>query len=196
MYADLLNRMRTNIHTKEDIEELRKRIYKTDHPIYKQVELYVVCKKILALKINTDFLLKQKGEELILQATHTHALQAKYKPMISDVGVVGETGFIDELKVKLGCKLMLIQNLDVADCLTNGQLGTLIAIIKAKNGSVKMLIVDFKNKEVGKRWREEHPGLAAQYPTGTGIEKSSHTYGLTNKSQANITVIQYPLILA
>ena len=196
MYADLLNRVRTGSQTKEDIKQLQKRVYKKGHEIYKEVEIYIVCTRKTSKNINLEYLNKEEGHEIILKASHSHALQGNYKPKIDDVGEVGKTGFTDELKLKIGSKVMLIQNIDVADCLTNGQLGTLVGTTKAQNECVKMLIVDFKNKNVGKTWRKEHPAQAAKYPGGTGIERVSLSYSLTEKSQKNITVIQYPLKLA
>ena len=195
-YADLLNRMRTDSLTKKDLDTLQGRVRKIGHPVYKDIALYIVCTKKTAHNINTKYLKRQPGEEIILKATHVHALQKQYKPKIDNIGEVGKTGFADELNLKVGCRVMLIQNIEVADCLTNGQLGTLTGTVKAENGKIKMLIVDFKNMNVGKMWREQHPQIAAKYPKGTGIEMVSMTYSLTDKSAANITVIQYPLKLA
>ena len=157
-YADLLNRLRTNSQTAEDVKMLKKRVYRKNHPIYKDVVTYIVCTKKEAKRINDDFLEKAEGDEMTFKAIHSHALQESYDPKIDEVGEVGNTGYMDELKVKLGCKVMLIQNIDVADCLTNGQLGTLIGTVKAPNGSVRMLIVEFKNKNAGKEWRARNPG--------------------------------------
>ena len=191
-YADLLNRMRTGSLTKQDMNMLKSRIRKKGHPVYKEVALYIVCTKLTAQNINNQYLDKMPGEEIILKATHTHALQKQYKPWIDNVGNVGKTGFSDKLKLKVGCKVMLIHNIDVADCLTNGQLGTLIGILK-KDGHVMQLIIEFNNENVGKISRQKHPQIAARYPKGTGIKKVSLTYSLTDRSRSNITVIQYPI---
>ena len=157
-YADLLNRLRTNSQTAEDVKMLKKRVFKRNHPIYKEVVTYIVCTKKTAKRINDEFLEKAEGDEMMFKAIHSHALQESYEPKIDEVGEVGNTGYMDELKVKVGCKVILIQNIDVADCLTNGQLGVLIGTVKAPNGSVRMLIVEFKNKNAGKEWRERNPG--------------------------------------
>ena len=59
---------------------------------------------------------------------------------------------------------------------TNGQLGTLIAVIKTGDGSVAKFIIEFKNENVGHKNRQNNPKLAAKYPNGTIIEKVSFTY--------------------
>ena len=198
-YADLLNRMRTNTHTEEDMAELEKRIFKTHpfkHPIYKDVETYIVCTKLAAKDINEDFYAKEKGEEFVSKAIHSQANQKNYVPVIDKVGQVAKTGFMDELKLKVGSKVMLNHNIDVEDCLTNGQMGTFAGTIKAANGQIKMIIVNFKNGSAGKIWRKNHPNIGVKYPRGVGLEKLNWAYSLKEHSQENLAVVQYPLILA
>ena len=79
-----------------------------------------------------------------MKATHHHATQKKYKPWIEPKeGAVATTSFLDELQLKLGAKVMLIHNIDTVDCLTNGQLGELIDVIK--NGEVDKLVIKLQN---------------------------------------------------
>ena len=59
-------------------------------------------------------------------------------------GTVGPTSFMDILLLKINCKVILIHNIDTSDGLTNGQLGTLIDIVRASDGSVAKCIVEFK----------------------------------------------------
>ena len=195
-YADLLNRMRTSNHTEDDIKALQKRVFRKRHPIYKKVGTYVVCTKMAAMEINDKFLAKQEGEEIMVKAIHSQANRESYKPVINKVGQVGNTGFMDELRLKVGSKVMLIHNLDVEDCLTNGQMGTLAGVVKAANGGIKMLVVNFNNKHAGKMWREKHPGVVAKFPGGTGIEKMNWSYSLKKNSQDNLHVVQHPIVLA
>ena len=65
-----------------------------------------------------------------IKAKHHHATQKKYKPWIEPKeGAVASTSFLDELKLKLGAKVMIIHNIDTVDSLTNGQLGVLVFFI-------------------------------------------------------------------
>ena len=196
MYADLLNRMRKGEHTEEDMKELKKRIRKKGHQDFDDVYMYIMCRRATTQEINSEYIKKHQGEEIELKAIHSHAMQKRYKPKIDEEGEVGQTGFMDVLKVKIGVQVMLLHNTDVTDCLSNGQLGKLVAVIKAKDGAVTKLMVSFNNKNVGKEWRQKNPGLASRYPGCSGIDRVSMSYSLKEKAAKNITIIQYPLKLA
>ena len=72
-----------------------------------------------------------------IQAKHFLTTEKKFKPFICDKeGTVGNTSFIHLLKLKIGCKIILIHNIDIPDGLTNGQLGLLLGVIKADDGSI------------------------------------------------------------
>ena len=112
---------------------------------------------------------------------------------------MGNSSFMENLIVKIGCKVILIHNIDTADGLTNGQLGTLIDVIKTVDGSVAQFIIEFKNGNVGHKNRQNNPKLAAKYPNGTVIEKVSFSYTLSKKSTAGSskpTLIQFPIKVA
>ena len=94
---------------------------------------------------------------------------------------------------------MLIHNIDTKDGLTNGQLGTLIAVVKAEDGSISKCIVEFQKAKIGSNNRSENPQYAMKYPSGTVIEKVSFSYGLSKKAtvaSSQATLIQFPLKVA
>ena len=76
---------------------------------------------------------------------------------------------MDNLRVKIGCKIILIHNINTLDGLTNGQLGKILDVIRTEDGSVAKFIVEFKKKNVGKENRAKNPQFAEKYPTGTVI---------------------------
>ena len=195
-YADLLLRMRTESHTEEDMKVLKKRVFKKGHIWYKDVATTIVCTNAKAKDINDRELRKMKGEEMMFKAKHSHSLQPDYKPMIDAVGQVGKTNFVDELVLKKGCPVILLSNIDVADCLSNGQLGTLVDTVKGGNGVVKWLMIKLKNVNVGKEWRQRHPGLAEIYPGCTGVEKLSWDYNLKEEGPRHINIYQFPIKVA
>ena len=158
-YADLLLRLRTNSQTEEDMRLLRARVFKRGHSIYREIATTIVCTKKTAKSINDRELAKLKGDEEMFKARHSHHLQAEFKPPIDEVGEVGPTQYMDELKLKKGCPVMLLQNVDVADCLSNGQLGTYVDTVKGANGMVKVMMVKFKHPKAGQNWRERNPGI-------------------------------------
>ena len=101
--------------------------------------------------------------------------------------------------MKIGCKVILIHNIDTSDGLTNGQLGTLIGIVKAEDGSISKCIVQFKKEKIGMKNRAKNHQYAMKYPTGTLIEKVSFSYSLSKKattSSTKATLVQFPLKVA
>ena len=138
----MLNRVREGKQTKDDVNKMKERIRPYGHPDLKAVSLYIVCTKNKCMKINTEYLDSLPDNDIFIKAIHHHSTQAKYKPRIcKKEGTVGNTSFIDNLRVKIVCKLILIHNIDTAYGLTNGQLGKFLNIIRNDDGSIAKLIV-------------------------------------------------------
>ena len=199
-YADLLNRIRVGQQTQEDLDLLRTRVRLAKHPDLRKTDLYIVCKRKECSKLNLEYLNTLPGEMMNIKARHHHATQKNYKPWIeTKEGAVASTSFLDELKLKIGSKVMLIHNIDTVDCLTNGQLGKLIDTIKTKSGEVDKLIIKLQNPTAGNLNRQNQPGLAAKYPNCVIIERVSNQYTLRKKSGdvgTTAVVIQFPVKLA
>ena len=199
-YAEMLNRVREGKQTESDINTLKDRIRPYGHSDLDEVSLYIVCKKKECARINTEYLNRLPGDEIIVQATHFQQAQKKYKPSIcKKEGTVGNSSFMDSLRLKLGCKVILIHNIDTSDGLTNGQLGRLIGSITTEDGKTSKFIVQFKNERVGRKSRSNNQAFTAKYPNGTVIEKVSFSYSLSKKAStasAKATLIQFPLKVA
>ena len=85
-----------------------------------------------------------------MKARHYHATQKKYKPFIEKKeGAIGTTSFHDELRLKIGAKVIIIHNINTSDGLTNGQLGELIGIINTKDCDADKLIIKLNRKDSG-----------------------------------------------
>ena len=83
------------------------------------MSLYIFPTKTTCSKYNKKYLDSIEGEEIIMKAKHFHATQKKYTPFIEKKeGAIGTTAFIDELKLKVGVKIIIINNIDTTDGLT------------------------------------------------------------------------------
>ena len=115
-YAEMLNRVREGKQTEEDIEKLQQRIRPYGHTDLDEVSLYIVCTKRICSKINTEYLDSLPGSDLFTKARHYHPTQKNYKPRIDKKeGTVGTSSFIDNLRVKVNCKVILIHNIDTSN---------------------------------------------------------------------------------
>ena len=175
----MLNRVREGKQTDADLNKLKEKIRPYGHSDLKEVSLYIVCKKKDCARINGQYIDNLPGEEIIIQSKNFLRTQKKFKPPIcKKEGTVGNTSFMDKLRIKIGCKIILIHNIDTADGLTNGQLGLLKDVIRTEDGSVSKCIIEFKNEKAGQESRSRNPQFAVKYPKGTVIEKVSFDYPL------------------
>ena len=78
---------------------------------------------------------------------------------------------VDELRLKIGSRVMLITNIDVSDLLCNGAIGTVLEVVAGQNDTISAVIVKFDNPVAGKQSRERNLMMAKKYPDGTIIRK-------------------------
>ena len=200
-FADLLNRLRFVKQTDMlpgDIKTLESRVRPSGHPDINNATFNIVSTVAKAHEMNTTYLNNLPGPLIIIKAINYTANQREFSPRLSPKdGQISSTGFLDELKLKLGAKVMLIKNLDTRDFLTNGQTGILMDIVRDNKGAVRYLIVRFDREGAGRRAREREPQLVLTYPGGTKIEKTLMTYSLDGKGGgAQATLIQFPIRVA
>ena len=198
-YADLLNRARTGDHTKEDMELLKSRVRPPGHPDLENASLYIIPTKKPCAIMNDIYIKKLTGEMITATAYHHHNLNKKFKPRLDPVDdTVGGTGFVNELKIKIGAQIMLIYNVNTIDGLTNGQLGVVKHVIRDKNGILDKIIIKFKNPKAGKENRDKFKKILKDYPECSVIERVSMQYQLRDKNDvgASAKVIQFPIKLS
>ena len=93
-------------------------------------------------------------------------------------------------------KLMIIHNIDVADMLVNGQIGTLIEIIKTESKKADILVIKLLNSKAGEKNKEKHPNLSKIYPDCIFIERINFQYTLRSNSSevgTTATLFQFPV---
>ena len=200
-YADILNRIRIGQETAEDIERLKERVRKENHPdIKKELDaLYIFGTNKNVNQMNNKRLKALKGKERVIMATCLHKTMKKFSPTVSNAGTINNTPFQKELRIKIGAKVMMTYNVDTSDGLTNGARGQLIGIIEDDNGNISKLIVKFEVESNGREKRRLNPEIADRYPGGTLVEKVNFPFSISKSKKSVIhtgNVIQFPIKLA
>ena len=197
-YADLLNRVRVGMHTKEDIDVLKTRVRKKGHPDLKNA-LFITAQVKPATEYNEKMVNKLPGKLHVCKATHMQTLSKKFKPKVGNTtGRIGDTMFMDTLNLKIGARVMVIHNIDVSDLLVNGAMGTVIGIEENQNGVANVVIIKFDNPAVGKEMRKRNPMLERKYPDGVPIKKMEKEYSLPKNAgpiSSTAKCIQFPMVL-
>ena len=140
-------------------------------------------------------------EELSFDAIIISETQKNVNPMIDSSGAIKNTPLQKNLKLKVGCKIMLTFNVDTTDCLTNGAFGEVLGFHRSKQNLVKKVIINFFNEDCGKKNRECDIIFKHQYPgqNATPIDRIEFPYSFSRKGNCvakNAKVIQFPLRLA
>ena len=160
--------------------------------------MHIVPVRKSCSKYNSEYLVSLKGKNVTLKAIHYHITKKTYKPFIEmKEGAIGTTSFIDEIKVKLGAKIILIHNIDTGDGLANGQLGILADIIYTTDGKPDKLIFNLQKSGIGLQNRKRFPNIARKFPHSVIIEKVSISYSIRKKGGiVGSTATQFPMKLA
>ena len=151
--------------------------------------------------MNLKGLSSQKGKLVTLKADHVQGGQRYYTPSLKQ-GRIHNTAFLDVVQLKIGARVMLVDNINTSDKLTNGSLGTVLAIENCSDDSVKYILIQFDNPKSGKALRENfHQQLCTKYsnPLLTPIGRVERKYTLSkkqNSASATATLYQFPIKLA
>ena len=194
-YAELLNRLRIGKQTENDLNSLRSRVRPEGHADLTGA-MFVSCTNKTVMKMNDVRLNELKTELFEVKARNIHPTIKHFKPKVDEKGTVGGTAFLQNLKFKVGARVMLIHNLDVLDGLSNGSRGTLEAIEKDEKGYVVRLFIKFDELYQGEQKRSKNPALVKQYPGCTPIERYLCQYSLAKKSTVasnTAQVFQFPI---
>ena len=197
-FADCLNRVQEVEQgklTAEDRALLGTRVRPEGHADLKGASINIVCTKKKCSEMNTKYINALEGEAVIIKAINYKSTQKNYKPGNIQVdGTIGATGFMNELTLKIGAKVVMIWNVNTVDSLTNGQTGIVMAIIKDRKDEVDYLVIKFNQERAGKQKRLESKQLQEKYPGGTKVEKFNLTYTLSGRSGSGSTanLVQFP----
>ena len=192
-FAELLNRVRTATCSEQDIATLKSREIKPDSLNYPHNSLHVYSINKLVDKHNQKMLKKITEEVYTIKAIDSKkdrntGLDIEMPEKPSDTG-----GLESQLRVGIGCRVMLVSNIDVCDGLSNGATGTVSHIVVLADRVITIL-VEFDNPKVGVKakrlshYRENHPNAVP-------VNRHEIAFGIGRRKCINATRRQFPLKL-
>ena len=155
-YGDMLNRIRKTEQTEDDLKVLASRICK-EKPLD---AWYVYGRNKACRDHNNQELAKLQKKPAVMSAVHI----SNTKPIIRD-NIVGNTGFLDQLYLKEGARVMLIHNFDTTDHLSNGACGNVMGFewSRGEHQEVKKVLVQFDDPRAGAKLRNKEKS-SLRYP--------------------------------
>ena len=117
-------------------------------------------------------------------------------PKIDNSGQVSGTTLQYNLKLKIGCRVMLTWNIDVCDLLTNGSQGQVIDFNRDSNDKVKYIMIKFDDPNSGKERRQQYKFINEYQEEATPIELLEIEFRVGKESTATALAVNFPLRLA
>lgn len=200
LFANTLNRFRTQEQTKEDIALIQTRNVENlqEQPPLKTLHIFPLNKHVDS---HNENMLEYLGEQVItIQSIDSKTDHQTGR--VEDVKL-GEnaSGLRKEIKLAVGAKVMLTKNIDVADGLANTALGSVKAFIPSPPASdhpdfttyrPKYVIVQFEEERVGQKIKQRLKHLV---PDGVSVPIAAiEVFAKYKTVSAKRT--QFPLTLA
>ena len=151
-FTELLNRIRTALHTEDDIKVINSRCITPSDPNYPSDALHIWPENTPVNEYNQRKLESIQAPLIILKAKDQYPKNVS-KQDIARVLARGrsETGGLDfEIQVKEGARVMLTTNINIQDRLINGQMGTVEKIDLHINKDPTVLYIKFDDEKAGK----------------------------------------------
>ena len=185
IYGDLLNRVRTGAHTEEDIALLQTRVRQKSDPTLDSNALHIYGTNAKVNARNNAKLEEIEGEMFTIKARNSSRTVRKFN--VNNAGCIKNTPFQAILKLKIGCEVVLVHNINTLDGLTNGCRGVLVDVEKTGE-AIRRLVIRFHNPEHGRLQREKNP--CHRHPEATYIDPVHWQYFLGGNTA---TVFQFPV---
>ena len=198
--SEILNRARVGTLTATDIEILEQRRV---HP-ERDKDIIDEAFHVFWTNLDSEALNQKKLSKLStkLEIFKANIIAPRgYIPNITTYGTIDGTQYRKILKLKVGARVMLTANINIADSLINGSLGTVVDFIRRTVGIIGIL-VQFDNEETGLLTRNaNHHVMNTNHPNATPISKASLEYYPRNQRSTRnhgckIKLTQYPLRLS
>ena len=200
-FTELLNRIRTGTQTEADIQRIQSRSNSPSDSNYPHDALHIWAENQPVNQYNVTRLNQIPAQQYILTAID------QYPPHVSkqDIDRVlarsrSETGGLDyQISIKEGCRVMLTTNIDIADRLINGQMGTVIKIeVDGNTKKTNIVYIKFDDSEAGKDATAKHSNNFAHNNQAVPIVPvlAKIKIKLGKPSSPELQRTQFPLTLA
>ena len=201
LYASILNRMREEKMTENDIKVLETRVRPLGHSDIPLDATFVSCTNAEVNRINEDMLALIDSPVYVLEAIVKSDTLRIVRTLTERSGAIRNTPLQKVLKIKIGAKVMLTHNIDTCDSLTNGSFGEIVGLEFSKSRKISRILVHFNDENCGKERRKNYKELQSKYPgkNVVPIEMIEFPYCVSKKPtiiSRSSTVMQFPLKLA
>ena len=196
VFADLLMRLRKGQCTEEDLDLLQTRVISKQDQLYPADVLHVFKTNKEVDEHNSDHMLKLATEKFNIKAIDkkkdlkTGQLDVQISSKASDTG-----GLREVVSVAVGARVMVTVNIDVADGLSNGVVGTVTGIVR-NNQDVQTVLVKFDSNRVGQKAMRDSE-YRQQYHGSVPIKRVDVSFSVgSGRNSVEAKRSQFPLTLA
>ena len=197
-FSDILGRVRIGAVTNDDVNILLGRIITVarGHVEYPHDVLHVFATNNACNDHNMFCLERLENRVYRLEAVDS---KRDINTRLVDVSIVStkasdQLALRQSLSVSVGARIMLTSNVNVADGLCNGALGTVADIVEQRN-QVISIQVQFDNQSVGRSAKAENP-YRSRYPGCVDIRRQSINFNFGKGKTVVMTRSQFPVLLA
>ena len=139
LMSKLFNRVRIGEPTKEDIQALYDRPSSLLSEKEYNAALHLFWTNKDVIQHNERMLCTLDCTEIEIKA-ELHEPKG-YKAKTGKYGQVDGTQLLMNLEIKLGARVMVVSNIDIRDSIVNGSLGTVVDVLKNKEGENLLFMI-------------------------------------------------------
>ena len=194
-YAELLNRVRTGEQTDDDIKQMNLRVFARNSKDLPKEAVFCSGENKIIDEYNIINLNKLNGDIYSRKADIFSSNKKEIKsPKVDSSGIIHKTNVPFEVKLKIGARVMLTINLDVADSLCNGSMGEVVGFKRTGNNKIKYIMVKFDKETAGKDRRRTYN--FEEFPGATAIDLLEQEFEQGKAYSTTATAINWPLKLS
>ena len=196
IFADCLNRLRTNQLSQEDYKLLRTRIVCTNSDKIPKDAIYVYARNVDVNRINEFWIDNLEGNLFTEAALVSHPTRKNFDAPVELNGNIINTNLQKILKIKVGARIMMTYNLKTTDGLTNGAFGEIVGFEFGNDSKIRAMHIHFY-RNAGSETAKGYQYLKDKYKKDViPIQRYEAQAHLGDETSSTITVYQFPIKLA